>query len=66
MTKSGRPVWQMRALAKIHAYYDKVLSDLSINDATRALRYLLKMLENMKCLDTENGSGQAPAGRRST
>jgi hypothetical protein len=66
MTKSGRRVWQMRALAKIHAYYDKVLSDLSINDVTHALHYLLKMLENMKRLDTENGSGQALPGRRST
>jgi hypothetical protein len=54
----------MRALPKIHAYYDKVLLDFSINYVTHALHYLLEMLENMKRLDSGNGPGQALRGRR--
>jgi DNA-binding MarR family transcriptional regulator len=51
MTGPGRHVWQVRALPKIRAYYDQVLSDFSINDTTHALHYLLKILDNMKRLD---------------
>ena len=35
MTDSGRHVWRVLALPKIHAYYEQVLADFSIND-TRA------------------------------
>jgi len=48
MTKSGRHVWLVKALPKIHAYYEQALADLSINDITHTLHYLLKMLENMQ------------------
>jgi DNA-binding MarR family transcriptional regulator len=58
MTGSGRRVWQTRALPKIHAYYEQILSDFSINDMTHTLHYLLKMLENMQRLDLD-GHGDA-------
>ena len=51
MTDSGRHVWQVLAQPKIHAYYDEILADFSINDVTHTLHYLLKMLENMQRLD---------------
>ena len=51
MTESGRHVWQALALPKIHAYYEEILGDFSVNDVTHMLHYLLKMLENMQRLD---------------
>ena len=51
MTESGRHVWQVLALPKIHAYYDEILADFSVNDVTHTLHYLLKILENMERLD---------------
>jgi DNA-binding MarR family transcriptional regulator len=53
MTDSGRHVWQVLALPKIHAYYEQILGDFSVNDVTHTLHYLLKMLENMQRLDAE-------------
>jgi DNA-binding MarR family transcriptional regulator len=53
MTQSGREVLMVRALPKIHAYYERALADLSINDMTHTLHYLLKILENMQELDAE-------------
>jgi DNA-binding MarR family transcriptional regulator len=53
MTDSGRHVWQAQALPKIHAYYEEILGDFSVNDVTHMLHYLLKMLENMQRLDHE-------------
>jgi hypothetical protein len=38
-------------LPKIHAYYDHVLADVSINDITHTLHYLLKMLQDMQRVD---------------
>jgi len=58
MTRSGRRVWQTQALPKIHAYYERILADFSLDDMTHALHYLLKMLENMRQLDRE-GQGDA-------
>ena len=57
MTVSGRHVWQVQALPRIHAYYTQILGDFPINDMTHTLHYLLKMLENMQRLDTEARSG---------
>lgn len=51
MTESGRHVWADLALPKIHAYYDDILRDFSVNDTTHMLHYLLKMLENMQRVD---------------
>lgn len=51
MTDSGRHVWHKLALPKIRGYYEEILGDFSINDATHLLHYLLKMLENMQRLD---------------
>jgi DNA-binding MarR family transcriptional regulator len=56
MTDSGRHVWQDLALPKIHAYYEQILADFSINDVTHTLHYLLKMLGNMQKIDAERGA----------
>jgi DNA-binding MarR family transcriptional regulator len=53
MTDSGRHLWHAQALPKIRAYYEEILGDFSVNDATHMLHYLLKMLENMQRLDQE-------------
>jgi len=53
MTESGRHVWQALALPKIHAYYEEILGDFSVNDVTHMLHYLLKMLENMQRVDQD-------------
>ena len=57
MTESGRHVWLVQALPKIHVYYEQILADFSINDMTHTLHYLLKMLENMQRVDVEGGAG---------
>ena len=59
MTESGRQVWQVLAQPKIRAYYEQILSDFSINDAAHTLHYLLKILENMKRLDSAAAMGQS-------
>jgi len=51
MTASGRHVWRDLALPKIHAYYEEILADFSINDVTHTLHYMLKLLENMQRID---------------
>ncbi len=61
MTASGRHVWQDLALPKIHAYYEQILADFSINDVTHTLHYLLKMLENMQKIDAERGVAEESA-----
>ena len=61
MTNSGRRVWQVKALPKIHAYYEQALDDFSIDDMTHTLHYLLKMLENMQGLDVEARAERASA-----
>ncbi len=58
MTDSGREVWQVHALPKIHRYYEQALDGFSANDITHSLHYLLKLLENMKRLDDDK---DAPA-----
>ena len=63
MTESGRQVWHAQALPKIHAYYEEILGDFSVNDLTHMLHYLLKMLENMQRLDQAwVGSGEEDGG----
>ncbi|HSV78733.1 MAG TPA: MarR family transcriptional regulator [Ramlibacter sp.] len=61
MTDSGRHVWQVLALPKIHGYYDEILADFSINDVTHTLHYLLKILENMQRIDAERNSPEEAA-----
>lgn len=51
MTDSGREVWQIKALPKIHAYYEQALDEFSMGDLTHTLHYLLKLLDNMQRLD---------------
>jgi len=56
MTKSGRHVWQVLAQPKIHAYYNEILADFSINDLTHTLHYMLKILKNMQRSDAQRYS----------
>jgi hypothetical protein len=42
MTDSGRYVWQVLALPMIHAYYEQILGEFSVNDVTHTLHYLLR------------------------
>lgn len=57
MTESGRHVWHLEALPKIHQYYQETLSGFSANDLTHTLHYLLRLLENMQSLDhTQNAN----------
>lgn len=51
MTEPGRKLWKQQATPKIHAYYEEVLKDFSVDDVTHTLHYLLKLLDNMKQLD---------------
>ena len=53
MTESGSEVWLERAQPKIHDYYEQALDGFSTNDLAHTLHYLLKLLENMKRLDTD-------------
>lgn len=61
MSESGRHVWHDLALPKIHAYYEQILADFSVNDVTHTLHYLLKILENMQRVDGERGAVQDSA-----
>lgn len=51
MTEVGQRVWSVKALPKIHAYYEQALHDFSVGDLTHTLHYLLKLLDNMRALD---------------
>jgi DNA-binding MarR family transcriptional regulator len=53
MTDSGRHVWLVQALPKIHVYYEQILGDFSVNDVTHTLHYLLKILGNMQRIDSD-------------
>lgn len=53
MTDTGRHVWRALAQPKIRAYYDEILDDFSLNDASHLLHYLLKMLKNMERVDQQ-------------
>src|SRR5512134_283060 len=61
MTESGQHVWRERAVPKIHAYYEEILADFSVNDVTHTLHYLLKILENMQRIDAERHSADEGA-----
>jgi DNA-binding MarR family transcriptional regulator len=56
MTKSGRIVWNVQARPKIDEYYEQALDGFSTNDLTHTLHYLLKLLDNMKILDSAGNS----------
>ena len=57
MTDSGRQVWLEQAAPKILRYYAQALSGFSNSDLTHTVHYLLKLLDNMKAIDTEQGQG---------
>jgi len=55
MTESGREVWLVQAQPKIHDYYEQALAGFSTNHITRSLHYLLKLLDNIRRLDFDEG-----------
>ncbi|RYF35384.1 MAG: MarR family transcriptional regulator [Comamonadaceae bacterium] len=62
MTTSGRQVWEVEALPKIHNFYDQVLDGFSMNDTVHTLHYLLRLLENMERVDaTQGGNAESDA-----
>ena len=60
MTSSGRKVWLTHAVPLISEYYGTALEGFSINDMVHMVHYLLRILENMRRLDT-NGGGAGEA-----
>jgi hypothetical protein len=52
----GRHVLQDRALPKMNGCYEAILADRSVNDATNALHYRLKMLKHLQQVDAERHS----------
>lgn len=52
MTDQGRHVWSVEAFPKITSYYEKALVDFSFGDLSHVLHYLLKLLDNMKTIDS--------------
>ena len=60
MTAHGQDIWQVQAQDKIHAYYEAVLGDFSVTDMTHTLHYLIRMLESMDRVDSQQlGSSDA-------
>ena len=59
MTAAGGRVWRQQALPKIHAYYEEILQDFSVNDTINTVHYLLKMLNRMQRLDAPQADRDA-------
>lgn len=55
MTESGRQVWLEQAVPKIRVFYEQALEGFSNSDLTHTVHYLLKLLDNMKQIDAEQG-----------
>lgn len=58
ITPPGNKVWNQEAIPRIHEYYGEVLEGFSVADLTHTLHYLLKLLDNMKQLDSENATAE--------
>lgn len=54
MTESGRKTWQEAAQPKIKQYYEAATEGMSTTDLAHSLHYMIKLLENMNKIDTEN------------
>jgi DNA-binding MarR family transcriptional regulator len=61
-SEAGLKVWEQLAQPKISRYYEQALEGFSINDMTHTLHYLLKMLDNMKRIDSETQGCEADNG----
>jgi DNA-binding MarR family transcriptional regulator len=61
LTRAGDKTWSKEAQPKIRKYYESALADFSIGDISHSLHYLMKLLENMKSLDTPEHRRIAPA-----
>ncbi len=61
LTDSGLALWTDEALPRILGYYGQALDGFSVNDATHAVHYLLKLLDNMKAIDAQ-GKRDGAAG----
>ena len=62
MTPAGRLTWERGAQAKIEDYYTQALEGFSTSDQVHALHYLLKLLDNMKQIDAEQGHASVDEG----
>ena len=60
LTPAGRALWEQQAQPKIRAYYAQVLQGFSVNDSAHALHYLLKILDNMRRIDTPDDGDAGP------
>lgn len=62
MTESGRQVWLEQAVPKIRVFYEQALEGFSNSDLTHTVHYLLKLLDNMKEIDAEQGHAPSDDG----
>ncbi len=62
MTESGRQVWLEQAVPKIRVFYEQALEGFSNSDLTHTVHYLLKLLDNMKQIDAEQGHASVDEG----
>ena len=62
MTESGRQVWLEQAVPKIRVFYEQALEGFSNSDLTHTVHYLLKLLDNMKQIDAEQGHASGDEG----
>ena len=62
MTESGRQVWLEQAVPKIRVFYEQALEGFSNSDLTHTVHYLLKLLDNMKEIDAEQGHASVDEG----
>ena len=62
MTESGRQVWLEQAVPKIRVFYEQALEGFSNSDLTHTVNYLLKLLDNMKEIDAEQGHAPSDDG----
>lgn len=52
MTEKGYRTWTIHARPLINEFYEQALEGFSINDLAHTLHYLLKLLNNMKEIDS--------------
>ncbi|MCO5118178.1 MAG: MarR family transcriptional regulator [Burkholderiaceae bacterium] len=60
MTASGREVWLVHAVPLIAEYYEAALEGFGVNDMVHTVHYLLRILENMRRLDTASDDAGEP------
>jgi DNA-binding MarR family transcriptional regulator len=51
ITDLGHTRWYDHALPRINEYYDQAVAGLSVEDLSRVLHYLVRLLDNMTAMD---------------